>query len=165
MLAPAYAASVHAMQSLPKPLSIHTLNLCDVGLTPECVRPITAAMRLDFAGEGLKSLMVANNTGVCRTNHGLGDEGVAMVAAALPPTLQELLLNGTDCGSRGLVAVASVLPTLRSLKKLTLDDNCSVYGDGDDEEQWDGAWGGRTLGCMGTNVEGKILKRQSLDSR
>jgi hypothetical protein len=129
-----------AMQSLPKPLSIHTLNLCDVGLTPECVRPITAAMRLDFAGEGLKSLMVANNTGVCRTNHGLGDEGVAMVAAALPPTLQELLLNGTDCGSRGLVAVASVLPTLRSLKKLTLDDNCSVYGDGDDEEQWDGAW-------------------------
>ena len=128
-----------AMQSLPSPLKIQTLSLSEIGLTPEGVRPIVAAMRLGFAGNGLKALRVANNRDL-DPQRCLGDEGVAMVAAALPPTLQELLLNGTECGSRGLVAVAAVLPTLRSLKKLTLDDNWGVYTSEDNEERRDCAW-------------------------
>ena len=38
------------------------------------------------------------------------------------------------------LAVIHIYKNAGTTLKRALDDNCRVYGDGDDEEQWDGAW-------------------------
>ena len=48
---------------------------------------------------------------------------MAALAKALPPTLEELYLSGTDCGDDGLVALAAALPALTRLVTLWCSDN------------------------------------------
>eukprot|EP01045_Picozoa_sp_COSAG04_P029626 COSAG04_NODE_4915_length_1827_cov_2.114583_2_plen_484_part_00 len=48
----------------------------------------------------------------------LGDAGVAALAKALPPSLDELYLADTGCGDDGLVALAAALPALTQLTRL-----------------------------------------------
>jgi hypothetical protein len=45
----------------------------------------------------------------------LGDEGLALLADALPPTLSHLNLSTTGCGDGGMVAIAAAMPALVSL--------------------------------------------------
>ena len=73
-------------------------------LTPSGLAPIADAMRHGFAHGILRKLDVTNN-------RGMGDEGVAMLAKALPPTLEVLSMARTGCGDAGMVAIAATLPS------------------------------------------------------
>ena len=56
-------------------------------------------------------------------NGGLGDAGVAALAAVLPATLEKLDLEGAGCGNAGMVAIAARLPVLSQLEDLDLRKN------------------------------------------
>ena len=73
-------------------------------LTPSGLAPIADAMRRGFAHGILRKLDVTNN-------RGMGDEGIAMLAKALPPTLEVLSMARTGCGDAGMVAIAATLPS------------------------------------------------------
>ena len=69
---------------------------------------------------GLFSLNVSNNPE-------LGDEGIAALAAALPPTLTDLKIYKTNCGEAGMAAVSDhITTTLVHLERLYCSDNSAV---------------------------------------
>ena len=70
----------------------------------------------------LRWLVVRNAT--------LGDDGVAALAAALPPTLEHLDFGFCGCGDRGFEAMATALPALTRLKTLICDSSVCVGGRG-----------------------------------
>ena len=63
-------------------------------------------------------------------NATLGDDGVAALAAALPPTLERLDFGFCGCGDRGFEAMATALPALTRLKTLVCDSSVCVGGRG-----------------------------------
>ena len=56
----------------------------------------------------------------------LGDEGLALLADALPPTLSHLNLSNTGCGDGGMVAIAAAMPAVVSLTVLFCAANPAV---------------------------------------
>ena len=56
----------------------------------------------------------------------LGDAGVAALAKALPPTLEQLFVCGVGCGDDGFVALAAALPALTRLRDLRIAFNRDV---------------------------------------
>ena len=86
------------------------LNLNSNLLTMAGVVSLVPALRRPWGDGGLRALVVWNNP--------LGNAGVAALAKALPPTLEELDIQCTDCGNDGLVALAAALPTLVRLTPL-----------------------------------------------
>eukprot|EP01043_Picozoa_sp_COSAG02_P011976 COSAG02_NODE_452_length_22047_cov_20.154502_1_plen_547_part_00 len=61
-----------------------------------------------------------------RRNPRLGDDGLSILAGALPVTLTELTLEDTGCSCVGVQAVAKRLPLLTRLAKFSLASNSGI---------------------------------------
>ena len=96
-----------ALQAVPT-IRFTNLVLFNNALTAVGAASLAPALRRPWGAGGLRTLNVRNNPS-------LGDAGVAALAKALPPTLEELNVDDTDCGDDGLVALAAALPALTRL--------------------------------------------------
>eukprot|EP01045_Picozoa_sp_COSAG04_P023857 COSAG04_NODE_2901_length_3403_cov_2.324455_2_plen_315_part_00 len=96
------------LQAMPRVLW-RDLDLDGNDLTAAGIISLVPALRRPW-GSGLTFLRVADNP--------LGDAGVAALAKALPPTLEQLDVDTTGCGDDGLVALAAALPALTRLQTL-----------------------------------------------
>lgn len=105
-----------ALQAMPAPLNLSKINLYACAISCAGIAPIADAMRRGFAGNGLTSLFL-------NANMHLGDEGLAVLAPALPRTLRDLAFGSTGCGDRGLAVVALELPSLSQLETLDCGGN------------------------------------------
>ena len=113
------AALGAALQVWPAARVITSIYLDDNNLTSTGLAPVVAALRRSFATDGLKLLDVGNNPS-------LGDAALTLLAGALPPTLEELTMNGTGCGDPGMVAIAAKLPALTGLQSFACAYNTDV---------------------------------------
>jgi hypothetical protein len=95
------------------------LNLVGNCLTAAGVAALTAPLRRPWGTGGILHLTV-------RRQPGLGDDGVAVLAKALPSTLLTLDISRTGCGDDGLVALAAALPALTHLRDLDCSDNSAA---------------------------------------
>ncbi len=99
----------------------------------------TGAEQLTFAGldwgpEEGRHLAAALRTGAFRrlrvlhvwSNPGLGDAAVAELAAALPPSVEEVWLHDTGCGAAGARALAAAVPGLARLRELDVRHNPDI---------------------------------------
>ncbi len=106
------------------------LVFVDLGWGPEEGRHLAAALRTG-AFRRLRSLRVGGNPG-------LGDAAVAELAAALPPSVEEVWLASTGCGAAGARALAAAVPGLARLGKLWMASNPDIGDAG--EAALRGAW-------------------------
>jgi hypothetical protein len=77
-------------------------------LTVKGMRPIAQAMRCGLSADGVGGALWKLDVD---NNRGLGSEGIAVLAAALPPTLAVLGIARTGCGDRGMIALSKALPS------------------------------------------------------
>ena len=91
------------------------LNCSYLGWGPEEGRHLAAALRTG-AFRRLRKLGVSYSAG-------LGDAAVAELAAALPPSVEEVHLFMTGCGAAGARALAAAVPGLAQLRTLWVDGN------------------------------------------
>eukprot|EP01045_Picozoa_sp_COSAG04_P024063 COSAG04_NODE_2954_length_3351_cov_2.844403_2_plen_326_part_00 len=103
-----------ALQAMPR-IRFTELDLEGSKLAAAGVSSLAPALRRPWGDGGLKRLDVLDNP--------LGDDGVAALAKALPPTLETLGIGETDCGDDGLVALAAALPALTRLTTLDCSHN------------------------------------------
>ena len=118
-----------ALQAMPW-IRFDTLSMHRSALTAAGIASLAPALRRPWGGDigpwggdGLKCLYL-------QSNPSLGDDGVAALAKALPPTLEQLFLAKTGCGDDGLVALAAALPSLTRLRFLDCSRNPTVMGRG-----------------------------------
>eukprot|EP01043_Picozoa_sp_COSAG02_P060865 COSAG02_NODE_8048_length_2733_cov_2.066819_1_plen_337_part_00 len=105
-----------ALRAMAAPLALAYIGLGFNRLTPVGLAPVLAELRRPFAGDGLEELIMSGNAG-------LGDAGVAALAAVLPATLEKLDLENVGCGNAGMAAIAARLPVLAQLEDLDLRKN------------------------------------------
>ena len=60
------------------------------------------------------------------SNPGLGDEGLAMLAEFLPPTLCSIDISHTDCGDGGFAKIVATLPALPRLREFRCSSNSKI---------------------------------------
>jgi hypothetical protein len=60
------------------------------------------------------------------SNPGLGDEGLAVLAEFLPPTLCSIDISHTDCGDRGFATIVATLPALPRLREFRCSNNSAI---------------------------------------
>lgn len=93
-------------------------------LTPEGAAAILARVQCPRG-----SRFVARFAGLravdVRGSRDIGDTGLTHLAQALPPGLVELNIASTQCGDKGMIAVADELPRTR-IKALNCSDNISI---------------------------------------
>ena len=94
------------------------LDFSVLGWGPEEGRHLAAALRTG-AFRRLRELNVG-------ANPGLGDAAVAELAAALPPSVEEVYLYETGCGAAGARALAAAVPGLARLRALNLYGNQDI---------------------------------------
>lgn len=108
-----------ALQAMPAPLSFTEISLFSCALSAVGIAPIAQACRRGFAAPGLQRLDL-------RDNVHLGDDGLAILARALPSTLESFAMGSTGCGDLGLVAMARALGTMTHLKSLYCGMNPAI---------------------------------------
>ena len=91
-----------ALQAMPSPLPFQSIHLFKNFLTSEGLEPVMRAIRQRGCPR-LTYLSVRHNP--------LGDAGISMLAAALPPSIRELYVGRTDCGDAGMIDLAAALPS------------------------------------------------------
>jgi hypothetical protein len=101
-------------------LPYKAIQLADNGLTLARMKPIAAGIR-DGALQSLSSINVQTNR--------LGDDGVELLARALPRSTAELWLVSNNLTDRGLLSLLQQLESLPRLKRLSLSKN-KISGDG-----------------------------------
>ena len=101
--------------SMPPPLALTKLILSKCELTAAGVGLVARSLRKSFAAGGLWALNVSDNPG-------LGDDGVSLLAEALPPTLETINFANTGCGDSGMSALSA------ALTRLTVDTNQHSIG-------------------------------------
>ena len=105
------------------PLHVREIHLHDSLLNPMAISSIATTLVQHADSLKLTVLRLARNPQ-------LGDEGLIILATALPLTLIELSLERTSCTCVGLQAVAKKLPLLTTLRKLNLANNGGINQDG-----------------------------------
>eukprot|EP01045_Picozoa_sp_COSAG04_P003696 COSAG04_NODE_152_length_22459_cov_12.374597_20_plen_302_part_00 len=111
-----------ALLALP-PTHFTALDLSYNELTAAGAASLVPALGRPWGAGGLMELHV-------RSNGSLGDAGVAALAKALPPTLEELEMGETGCGDDGLAALAAALPALTRFTALYCYSNPAAGGRG-----------------------------------
>lgn len=124
-LPPGFRISEADLAGSPRLSEIH---LHDSVLTPAAMSSIAAALvqQQDFAQVNSTRLTVLQ----LGRNPRLGDEGLAILAEALPLTLRRLGLDCTGCTCFGVQAIAKQLPFTRHLTALNLANNVDIKQDG-----------------------------------
>ena len=113
----ALGAALHAM---PGPLALTKVNLYACATTAAGIAPVAAAFRLHgFAAPGLQDLFL-------NANIHLRDDGLEILAQALPPTLKNFSMASTGCGDRGMSAVATALGFVPTLETLDCGGNSAI---------------------------------------
>eukprot|EP01045_Picozoa_sp_COSAG04_P007495 COSAG04_NODE_394_length_15124_cov_10.557005_1_plen_291_part_00 len=105
------------LQALPT-IRFTVLDLDTNDLTAAGVASLAPALRRPWGDSGLRELRVSHNP--------LGDAGVAALAKALPPTLEDLEFGSAGCGDAGFLAMAVALPALTCLDTLWCHENPAV---------------------------------------
>lgn len=90
-----------ALQAMPSPLPFEKIVLFKNFLTAAGLAPVMRAIRQRGCPQ-LTYLSVRHNP--------LGDAGISDLASALPPSVRELYVGRTDCGDKGMIALATSLP-------------------------------------------------------
>ena len=90
-----------ALQAMASPLPFEQIHLFKNFLTAEGLAPVMRAIRQRGCPQ-LTYLSVRHNP--------LGDAGISDLASALPPSVRELYVGRTDCGDKGMIALAASLP-------------------------------------------------------
>jgi hypothetical protein len=110
-----------ALKGLPEPLRLCSIGIASCGLTASGMAAVVAGLRgRSFAGAGLRALNASGNAG-------LGDDGVVeLLRLELPPTLEELYLANVGLGDAGMAALAAALPAMSALRTLSVNANPAV---------------------------------------
>jgi hypothetical protein len=90
-----------ALQAMSSPLPFEKIFLFKNFLTAAGLAPVMRAIRQRGCPQ-LTYLSVRHNP--------LGDAGISDLASALPPSVRELYVGRTDCGDKGMIALAASLP-------------------------------------------------------
>lgn len=113
----ALGAALHAM---PGPLALTKINLYACATTASGIAPVADAFcNRGFKAPGLQDL-------VLNANIHLRDDGLAILAQALPSTLINFSMASTGCGNKGMSAVAAALGRISSLETLDCGGNSGI---------------------------------------
>ena len=109
-----------ALRAMSAPLALTKINLYGCAITARGIRAVADAFQLrGFAAPGLQDLFL-------NANMHLRDEGLEILAQALPATLTNFAMASTGCGDRGMEAVAEALKGIPSLATLDCGGNSAI---------------------------------------
>lgn len=102
------------LQAMPPPLCYTEFEMRGpLRSTQMCPELTVKGMR--YIARGIASGLCCDGGALWKldvdNNRGLGSEGIAVLAAALPPTLAVLGVARTGCGDAGMIALAEALPS------------------------------------------------------